>query len=100
MWALFLGVLCCTTSGGNKAKPREETLRGMIKIYGSEPHTWVGVETVPEGKVYALVPPEKAEEFRNLQGRLLELRVVFQDTTPPAADGSVTPLAWAEKPHP
>jgi len=105
MCALLLGIFCCTTSGGSKAKPREETLRGTIKIYGSEPHTWVGVETIPDGKVYALVPPEKADEFRKLQGRLLELRVVFQDAAlPPSlppADGLVSPLSWtAEKPHP
>ena len=96
MALLLLGVLCCTTSGG-KAKPREGTLRGTIKIYGSEPHTWVGLETIPEGRVYALVPPEKAEEFRALQGRLLELRVRFQDAALPPVDGAVTPLSWKQR---
>jgi len=101
--ALLLGTLYCAHARGKKDKPREGSLQGMIHIYGNEPHTWVGLET-PDGKVYALVPPEKADEFRALQGRLLELKVTFQDTAlPPGlppADGMVTPLSWAEKPHP
>jgi len=98
MCVLLLGTLCYANAGGKKDKPREGTLQGMIKIYGNEPHTWVGLETVPDGKVYAIVPPEKAAEFRILQGRLLEVRVAFQDAAlPPAlppADGMITPLSW------
>jgi len=98
--ALLMGVLCYANAGGKKDKPQEGTLQGTIKIYGNEPHTWVGLETVPDKKVYVIVPPEKAEEYRKLQGRLLELRVRFQGTALPPAAGSVTPLSWAEKPHP
>jgi len=101
---LLLGTLSYANAKGKKDKPREGTLQGMIHIYGSEPHTWVGLETVPDGKVYAIVPPEKADEYRDLQGRLLEVKVAFQYTALPPAlpptDGMITPLSWAEKPHP
>jgi len=102
---LLLGTLCCAHAKGKKDKPREGTLQGMIHIYGSEPHTWVGLETVPDGKVYAIVPPEKADEYRALQGRFMEVKVTFQDTALPPGlppgDGVITPLSWtAAKPLP
>jgi len=99
--ALLLGILCYANAGGKKDKPREGTLQGTIKIYGNEPHTWVGFETMPDKKVYAIIPPEKAAEFRVLQGRLLEVKVRFQDTALPPAAGSITPLSWKDwRPQP
>ena len=69
-------------------------MRGMVKIYGSEPHTWVGIETVPDGKIYAAGPPEKARELSSLQGRLIDFTVVIQDTGQPGLSGTATVLSW------
>jgi len=98
MCVLLLGTLSYAHARGKKDKPREGTLQGMIHVYGSEPHTWVGLKTVPDGKVYAIVPAEKADEYRDLQGRFMEVKVKFQDTALPPGlppgDGIITPLSW------
>ena len=99
---MFLVVAACTTQ--EKAKhqgsaregtgtPQETTLQGMIRIYGNEPHTWVGIRT-PEGKIYAVSPPEKAAELRTVQGRLLEFTVTIQDTFILGVEGAATVLSW------
>ena len=69
-------------------------LSGMVKIYGSEPHTWVGIETVPEGKIYAVDSTEKAKELRALQGRLIDFTVIIQETTRPGLAGTAAVLSW------
>lgn len=99
--ALFVALLlplACTTQNqsepGGKAGSQETVLRGMVKIYGNEPHTEVGIETVPGGKVYAVRPPEKAEELRAMQGRLLEFTVTIRATRMPGLEGTATVLSW------
>jgi len=73
-------------------------LTGRVQIYGSEPHTFVGIVD-ENGKEYAVYPREKEEELRKLQGYLIEFTVIFQDD--PQAYGSlflkggtVTPVKW------
>jgi len=86
-------LLACATK--KKEAPQEVVLQGMVKIYGSEPHTWVGIQTVPEGKVYAVNPREKAEELRNQQGYMLEFTVMLGNKTPPRGlPEAVTMLSW------
>jgi hypothetical protein len=70
----------------------------MVRVYGSEPHTYAGIVS-EDDKVYAVYPPEKEAELRKLQGRRLELTVRFLD--PPQGygsvflkDGTVTPVSW------
>lgn len=71
---------------------------GMVRIYGSEPHTFAGIES-EDGGIYAVYPREKEVEIRSLQGRLIEFTVRFLEN--PAGegslylrDGTVTPLSW------
>ena len=73
-------------------------LTGRVQIYGSEPHTFVGIVD-GNGTEYAVYPREKEEELRKMQGHLIEFTVVFLDD--PQAYGSlflkggtVTPLNW------
>ena len=71
---------------------------GRVQIYGSEPHTFVGIVDERENE-YAVYPPEKENELRRLQGHLIEFTVVFLEK--PQAYGSlflkggtVTPVTW------
>ena len=89
---LVLLLLTCKTQG--KAEPSKVNLKGMVKIYGSEPNTWVGIESVPGGKIYTVTPTEKAAELRVLQGYLLEFTVIIQDTDLLGLDGTATLLSW------
>jgi hypothetical protein len=94
---LCLFPACKTQEQGQSSinpKSQETILRGMVKIYGNEPHTWVGIETVPEGNIYAVSPPEKAAELRKMQGRLLEFTVTIQSSRLPGLSGTATVLSW------
>ena len=88
-------VLACASQEKDKARePQEMTLKGMIVIYGNEPHTWVGIETVPDRKVYAVTPPEKAKELRGLQGHLLEFTVTIRETILHGVSGTAEVRSW------
>jgi hypothetical protein len=74
------------------------TLRGTVRIYGSEPHTYAGIAG-EDGKIYAVYPPEKEEELRRLQGRLIEFSLRRLEKPQGYGglflkDGTVTPLSW------
>jgi hypothetical protein len=95
--ALLLLPACTTQEKPESPKQTEDsvtTLKGMVTIYGNEPRTWVGIETVPEEKVYAVQPPEKAAELRNMQGRLIEFTVIIKSSEIPGRDGTATVLSW------
>jgi len=72
---------------------------GRVQIYGSEPHTFVGI--VDEmGTEFAVYPPEQEEKLRQLQGRLIEFTVIALDE--PKGEGglylkggTVNPLEWS-----
>jgi hypothetical protein len=75
-----------------------QVIRGMVKIYGNEPHTYAGIET-EDGKHYAVYPIEKEKEIRSLQGSKIEWTVIFSEKPEGYGslflkDGSVTPLSW------
>ena len=54
-------------------------ITGWVQIYGSEPHTFVGIIDHQDETEYAVYPPSKEEELRGLQGRLIEFTVTKQD---------------------
>jgi hypothetical protein len=99
-----VGLFACGTAqkanktAGDDAVADTVIITGMVNIYGSEPHTFAGIES-EDGKTYAVYPREKEEEIRPLQGRLIEFTVRF--LAEPAGegslylkDGTVTPLSW------
>ena len=95
--AVLVFLLCVPVISGASPKKEESVdivIQGMVKIYGNEPHTWVGIETVPDGKIFFVEPPEKAKELGSLQGRLIEFTVVIYDTTRPGLEGTATVLSW------
>lgn len=56
------------------------SVEGFIKVYGNEPHTYLGIET-KEGKVFVLKAEEEIlSELQNQQGLLLELRGKIEET--------------------
>lgn len=87
-----------STNIQNDAPAGSVIITGSVHIYGSEPHTYVGIES-DNGKTYAVYPREKEAEIRPLQGRRIEFTVRFLKE--PAGegslylrDGTVTPLSW------
>jgi hypothetical protein len=83
---------------GAEAPSDTRIIRGRVRVYGSEPHTYAGIET-DDGKRYAVFPAEKEREILDLQGRLVEFTVVFSEEPQGYGslflrDGSVTPLSW------
>ena len=57
-----------------------DSIEGCVKVYGNEPHTYLGLET-QEGKVFLLkAEKEILSELQNQQGLLLELRGKIEET--------------------
>jgi hypothetical protein len=90
-------VLGQTVNAAGNSERRE--ILGRVKIYGSEPHTYVGIESTEDGTVYSVYPPEKELALRNLQGRVIRFKVKVLDK--PQGYGSlmltgptVTPVSW------
>ena len=72
-------------------------IKGMVKIYGNEPHVFVGLVD-EDGTEYAIYPRAKEDELRQLQGHLLEFLVEFVDEKSYGSlflkGGIVTPVSW------
>ena len=57
-----------------------DSVEGYIKVYGNEPHTYLGIET-QDGKVFILKSEDEIlSELQNQQGYLLELRGKIEET--------------------
>ena len=89
-------VFSCTSD-----TPVENTTKitGRVQVYGSVPHTFVGI--VDEAGIeYAVYPPSKEAELGRLQGHLIEFTVIFLDDPPRTeantflTGGTVTPVSW------
>lgn len=83
---------CVTPSPDHSART---TIRGTVRIVGNEPHTLVGIRA-ENGKSYAVLPPEKADAIRALQGKTVDFIVVPDPSVknPLFPDGTVTVLDW------
>jgi hypothetical protein len=73
-------------------------IRGGVHIYGSEPGTYAGIVS-EDGRIFAVYPPEKETEIRQLQGYHVEFTVRFLPDPKGYGslflkDGTVTPLSW------
>jgi len=73
-------------------------LTGRVQIYGSEPHTFVGIVD-ENGTEFAVYPPEQEEKLRKLQGHLIEFTVIFLDEPQGYGSlflkgGTVNPVKW------
>jgi len=76
--------------------PRQHLI-GSVHIYGSEPHTYVGIVSEKDDKMYVVQPKEKEAKLRTLQGRRIDFTVTVnsgQTAVFPGAAGIVTPLSW------
>jgi hypothetical protein len=71
---------------------------GRVQIYGSEPHTFVGIVD-ENGIEFAVYPPEQEEKLRILQGHLIEFTVTFMDEPQGYGSlflkgGTINPVKW------
>ncbi|MCL2602048.1 MAG: hypothetical protein FWD91_04455 [Treponema sp.] len=71
---------------------------GRVQIYGSEPHTFVGIVDTDSNE-YAIYPATQEEALRKLQGHLLAFTVIFMDEPRGYGatflnGGTVTVLTW------
>ncbi|MHB9292925.1 hypothetical protein Holit_02042 [Hollandina sp. SP2] len=76
-----------------------QTLRCRVAVYGNEPHTYVGILSEADGKVYAVYPPAQEAKLRTLQGRRLEMTLRFLEKPQGYGslflkDGTVSPVSW------
>ena len=90
------GVFSCETDTTNMENTMK--IRGRVRIYGSEPRTFVGIRDEND-REYLVHPPSVADELRILQGHLIEFTVIFLDEHQGEGDiylqgGTVTPLSW------
>ncbi len=82
-----------------RLKGKKITITGTVVIYGNEPHTYAGIKTEDEKRVYAIYPENVELKVRNLQGYLCVFQAILLDK--PAGegslylqDGTVTILSW------
>ena len=71
---------------------------GTVRIYGNEPHTFAGI-LGEDGTEYAVFPPSKENEIRELQGHLIEFAVILLEDGQGYGSlflrgGTVTPVSW------
>ncbi|MDR1301205.1 MAG: hypothetical protein LBK43_01890 [Treponema sp.] len=76
-----------------------QTIRCRVEVYGNEPHTYVGILSEADGKLYAVYPPEQEAKLRVLQGRRLEMTLRFLEKPQGYGslflkDGTVNPVSW------
>jgi hypothetical protein len=76
-----------------------QTIRCRVEVYGNEPHTYVGIRSEADGKLYAVHPPEQEAKLRTLQGRRLEMTLRFLEKPQGYGglflkDGTVSPVSW------
>jgi hypothetical protein len=75
--------------------PPAQKFVGSVRIFGSEPHTYVGIRDEKDGKVYIPDTLENEAALRELQGLRIEFTVKFSErNTFPPADGAVTVISY------
>ena len=86
------------TTGNQPDTDKTMKILGQIQVYGSEPHTFAGI-VAQDGIMYAIYPPSREDELRELQGHLIEFTVTLLDEPKGFGSlflrgGTVTPLSW------
>ena len=95
-----LNIFSCRTVNGTEKTNLENTttITGSVRVFGNEPHTYVGI--VDEAGVqYSVYPPEKEAELSKLQGRLINFTVILLAQPQGLGGlflkgGTVTPVSW------
>jgi hypothetical protein len=81
--------------------PSVQKLVGTVSVFGSEPHTYVGIRSEKDGRVYIPDGGETEAALRALQGKRVEFTVkpsagnAFSARKAfPPADGTVTVISY------
>jgi hypothetical protein len=91
----LLAFACCALAWAC-ASPGQK-LVGSVRVYGSEPHTYAGILSEKDGRVYLINGGEKERELRELQGRRVEFTVrigAASRAAYPPADGTAAVISY------
>ena len=71
---LFSVCLCFAFSKPSKSQKKLDEVTGLIKVYGNEPFTFLGIET-KDGKLYSIkADKELNDELQKTQGNIIEIK--------------------------
>ena len=94
---IFFSIFLCETVFGRGRADNNVKITGMVQVYGSEPHTFVGIAG-ENGVEYAVYPKAMENELMSLQGYLIEFTVIFVEEESYGSfylrGGTVTPVRW------
>jgi hypothetical protein len=99
VWVKKAGIVLMVCMQAACMSAHTQTLYCRVAVYGSEPHTYVGILSEGDGKVYAVYPPAQEAKLRTLQGRRLEMTLRFLEKPQGYGslflkDGAVSPVSW------
>jgi hypothetical protein len=90
---IFAAIACMTAvaiySLASCVSAPGRTLTGVVRIYGSEPHTWAGINSEPDDKIYLIEGRAAEAELRAMQGKRMEftVRISEHKSAYPMVDG-------------
>ena len=85
-------------SSENQIAGNTTNIRGRVQIFGSEPHTFVGIVD-QNGSEYSIYPQSQEQVLRTLQGYLVDFTVMLLDEAQGYGSlflrgGTVTVISW------
>ena len=71
-------------------------MTGVVRIYGSEPHTWAGINSEPDDKIYLVEDRETGRRLRAMQGKrmVFTVRIKAAESAYPVVDGVAEVISY------
>lgn len=73
LFVLIAGILVSIISLCSFRKNNITTVKGIIRVYGNEPFTFIGIKTENEKEYTVIAEPETEKELRKTQGNTIEI---------------------------
>lgn len=95
---LFATFLCFAFSKADKNQKNLDQVTGLIRVYGNEPFTFLGIET-EDGKLYSIKADKKlTSELQSSQGNQIEIKGTIEkaeeNTLNRLKDGFIIVSEW------
>lgn len=76
---LFSAFLCFAFSKPSKTQKKLDEVTGLIKVYGNDPFTFLGIET-KDGRLYSIKADKNLnDELQKTQGTLIEIKGTIEN---------------------